>query len=55
MKGENPVDALGDWHGGNRAREVYTRVSEREAAFDVIVIVTTIVVDAFIATYTHNL
>ena len=55
MKSKNPVDTFGDRHSGNRAREVDTRVLQREAAFDVTVIVVTVVIGAFVATYTHNL
>ena len=54
-KSKNPVDAFGNRHSGNRGREVDTRVPQREAAFDVTVIVVTVVISAFVATYTHDL
>ena len=66
MKRKNLINAFGNRHCGNRAREVDARVPQGEATFDitvgvgvvvVIVVVGVVgVVGAFMATYyTHNL
>ena len=57
MKSKNLVDAFGNRHNGNRAREVDARVPQGEATFDVTVgaVVVIVAVGAFVATYTQNL
>ena len=54
MKRKNSVNAFGNWHYGNRAREVDASVPQGEATFDISVSVVGVFFIKAIAIYIHN-